>query len=100
MQFQLPTDFNFRLDLYDLDEKAVADLARLWPVVHPAMSAGIERFLARELQMPMVRHIFERHADVIRRLETDHLRFFSPGSSGRPMPNRAAHCARRKPALG
>jgi methyl-accepting chemotaxis protein len=82
MQFHLPTDTDVRLALYDLDSEAIAELARLWPVVRPAMLAAIDDFIARELQMPTVRHIFQANADAIRAIETAHFSLLLSGDLG------------------
>lgn len=74
MQFELPSHFAARLKLYGLYEGALMELRRLWPVIEPALHRAIETFISIERQMPTVAAVFEVHADLIRRIDTEHYR--------------------------
>jgi methyl-accepting chemotaxis protein len=72
MHFNLPSNFEPRLRLYALDERACAELRRLWPVVEPALARGIDAFIEAETQMPSVAKMFQAHGEEIRRIEHQH----------------------------
>jgi methyl-accepting chemotaxis protein len=73
MNFTLPSHFESRLTLYGIDRAACDELARLWPILEPALHAGISHFIEAERQMPSVATIFQAHAEWIRKVEEDHL---------------------------
>ena len=73
MNFTLPSHFEPRLALYGMDRDACGELARLWPVLEPALREGIDRFIRAEKIMPSVAAIFQVHAEWIRKIEMDHL---------------------------
>jgi len=45
MRFELPSNFEPRLKLYNLDAATCARLRELWPVVEPALAEGIDAFI-------------------------------------------------------
>jgi methyl-accepting chemotaxis protein len=79
MQFELPSHFRARLNLYGLDEGALGELRRLWPKIEPALHRAIETFIAVEREMPTVAAVFLVHADLIREIETEHYRLVLSG---------------------
>jgi methyl-accepting chemotaxis protein len=79
MQLALPTHFQERLRLYGLDEAAAQRLARLWPVLEPALARAVEEFIAAERQMPSVAAVFARHDALIRDFTLKHMRVLLSG---------------------
>jgi len=73
MNFTLPSHFESRLALYQIDRAACDELARLWPTLQPALHSGIASFIDAEKQMPSVAAVFQVHAEWIRKIEADHL---------------------------
>ncbi len=80
MTFEPTTNFAARLTLYGLDESAFTALARLWPIVRPAMLEGIDAFIAAEEKMPTVAAVFKAHGPAIREMETAHLSLLLAGT--------------------
>jgi methyl-accepting chemotaxis protein len=79
MRFNLPSNFEPRLKLYRLDEAACAELRRLWPLIEPALAAGIDAFIEAEKQMPSVASMFQAHAERIRSMEKQHFSLLLSG---------------------
>lgn len=69
MQFGRPTNFAERRRLYKLGQPEAATLARLWPVLEPAVERGLHAFVAAERLMPTVAKSFEAHGPFIHRTE-------------------------------
>ena len=82
MRFELPSNFEPRLKLYNLDEAACRRLRELWPVVEPALAEGIDAFIEAETQMPSVAAMFRTHGDLIRRVEKQHFALVLSGQFG------------------
>ena len=72
MRFNLPSNFEPRLKLYQLDEAASVELRGLWPLIEPALAAGIDAFIEAEKQMPSVAPMFQAHGERIRTMEKQH----------------------------
>jgi methyl-accepting chemotaxis protein len=72
MQFGRPSNFAERRRLYRLGEAAATALARIWPVLEPAVEGGLEAFVAAERLMPTVAKSFEAHGPLIHRTEKAH----------------------------
>ena len=72
MRFNLPSNFEPRLKLYQLDEAASVELRGLWPLIEPALAAGIDAFIEAEKQMPSVAPMFQAHGERIRSMEKQH----------------------------
>ena len=70
---QLPTHFQERLRLYELDEGAARQLARLWPVIEPAITKAVDAFIAAEREMPSVAAVFAQHDELIRDFTLKHM---------------------------
>src|SRR5436305_1666673 len=79
MQFGRPTNFAERRRLYRLGEPEAATLARLWPVLEPAVDRGLEAFVAAERLMPTVAKSFEAHGPLIHRTEKAHFALLLSG---------------------
>src|SRR5947209_11310893 len=79
MQFGRPTNFAERRRLYRLGEPEAATLARLWPVLAPAVDRGLEAFVAAERLMPTVAKSFEAHGPLIHRTEKAHFALLLSG---------------------
>jgi methyl-accepting chemotaxis protein len=79
MQFGRPTNFAERRRLYKLGEPEAASLARLWPVIEPAVERGLEAFVAAERLMPTVAKSFEAHGPLIHRTEKAHFALLLSG---------------------
>lgn len=75
----LPHPYGSRLDLYDLDERAIGELAALWPITQPALVEGMAHFVLRERSNLAMMDIFLEHGETIVRLETDHLTLLLSG---------------------
>src|SRR5438552_15472133 len=82
MQFELPSNFAPRLQLYGLDDRAYGQLERLWPKVKLAVARAIEEFVEAEKDMPQVAAVFRAHAARLCRLETDHFSLLLSGQIG------------------
>lgn len=82
MQFEMPSNFESRLELYGIDETVCDQLRKLWPIVEPALSEGVDRFIEAELHMPSVADVFQSHAEHIRALETTHMQLLLSGNMG------------------
>lgn len=79
MQFGKPTNFAERRRLYRLGEAAAAALARLWPVLEPAVERGLDAFVAAERLMPTVAKSFEAHGPFIHQTEKAHFALLLSG---------------------
>jgi methyl-accepting chemotaxis protein len=79
MQFGRPTNFAERRRLYTLGEPEAATLARLWPVLEPAVDRGLAAFVAAERLMPTVAKSFEAHGPLIHRTEKAHFALLLSG---------------------
>lgn len=79
MAFEMPSNFEARLELYGIDETVCDQLRQLWPILEPALSEGMENFIRSERQMPSVSRVFQAHAPLIRELETRHMRLLLAG---------------------
>ncbi len=79
MQFGRPTNFVERRRLYKLGDAAAAELARLWPIIDPAVERGLEAFVAAERLMPTVAKSFEAHGPLIHNTEKAHLALLLSG---------------------
>jgi methyl-accepting chemotaxis protein len=79
MQFGRPTNFVERRRLYKLGDPEAATLARLWPVLEPAVDRGLHAFVAAERLMPTVAKAFEAHGPLIHRTEKAHLALLLSG---------------------
>jgi methyl-accepting chemotaxis protein len=73
MQFGRPTNFAERRRLYRLGEPEAATLAKLWPLIEPAIERGLDAFVAAERLMPTVAKSFEAHGTFIHETEKAHL---------------------------
>jgi methyl-accepting chemotaxis protein len=73
MKFTLPSHFESRLALYGIDRAACDELARLRPLLEPALHKGIDQFIEAERQMPSVAAVFQVHGEWIRKVEAEHL---------------------------
>ncbi|HEX5780224.1 MAG TPA: globin-coupled sensor protein [Xanthobacteraceae bacterium] len=78
----LPSHFDSRLRLYGIEPQCCETLRGLWPVLEPALRAGIHRFIEAEKVMPSVDKIFRAHAEWIGKTETDHFHFVLSGRFG------------------
>ena len=79
MHFSLPSNFESRLELYELDTSACERLAKLWPVLQATLTQAVDKFIEAERQMPSVAAVFQVHAGLIRELEINHMRLLLSG---------------------
>lgn len=82
MSFQMPSNFDARLELYGIDGKVCDELRKLRPLLEPALVESIDAFIEAESRMPSVAAIFQAHATLIRDLEIDHMRLLLSGEFG------------------
>jgi methyl-accepting chemotaxis protein len=76
---QLPTHFQERLRLYGLDEAAARRLAKVWPVIEPALAKAVDAFIVAEREMPSVATVFAQHEALIRDFTLKHMRVVLQG---------------------
>jgi methyl-accepting chemotaxis protein len=79
MQFGRPTNFAERRRLYKLGEPQAATLARLWPILEPAVERGLDAFVEAERLMPTVAKCFEAHGPFIHHTEKAHFALLLSG---------------------
>lgn len=79
MHFSLPSNFEARLKLYELDTSACERLGKLWPVLAAILPGAVDKFIEAEKQMPSVADVFQTHAELIRDLETNHMSLLLSG---------------------
>jgi methyl-accepting chemotaxis protein len=97
---QLPTYFQERLWLYGLDKDAGPRLARLWPVVEPALARAIEEFIAAEREMPSVATIFALHDTLIRDFTLKHMRVLLSGVFDERYIESCEEASKQRKAIG
>ena len=100
MQFVLPTHFQARLKLYELDEDACRQLAQLWPVIEPSIARAVEDFIAAEKQMPTVAAVFLKQEDLIRKLQLSHLGLLLSGTLNQRYAESCQHVSEQQHNIG
>jgi methyl-accepting chemotaxis protein len=69
-----------RRTLFGLDERALALMHDIWPVIAPHLDATIEQIVVTAQNLPQLRDSIVAHRDLIKRLERSHLEILFAGN--------------------
>jgi methyl-accepting chemotaxis protein len=92
--------FEYRRQLYKLDDRSRRVLAEMWPVIEPTLEAAVDEIVAVLPVLPLLKDTVARHTDQLRKLELAHFRALLGGTLGRDYAESCRHTVEQEAAMG
>jgi methyl-accepting chemotaxis protein len=92
--------FEYRRQMYKLDDGSRRILAETWPIIEPALEAAVDEIVAVLPVLPLIKDVVARHADQLRTLELAHFRALLGGALEREYAESCRHTVEQEAAMG
>jgi methyl-accepting chemotaxis protein len=92
--------FEYRRQMYKLDDGSRRVLAETWPIIEPVLEAAVDEIVAVLPVLPLIKDVVARHADQLRKLELAHFRALLGGALEREYAESCRHTVEQEAAMG